>query len=92
MKSLKLDKEEEKIIRQIENDEYVRVKDFDKEKDKLINATKEFLKKKKNINLRISESDMLILKRKSTQSGIPYQTLLAALIHKYTTGQIKIEI
>lgn len=92
MKSIKLDKEEKRIIQQIENDEYVRIKDFDEKKDELIAATKEFLKKKKNINLRISESDMIILKRKSTQSGIPYQTLLAALIHKYTTDQIKIEI
>ncbi|MCL4322089.1 MAG: hypothetical protein M0016_03280 [Deltaproteobacteria bacterium] len=45
MKPVKFDKEEERIIKEIEYGEYARVKDFDKEKDKVMNAAKEFLKK-----------------------------------------------
>ncbi|MEE9905797.1 MAG: hypothetical protein K4305_10310 [Chlorobium sp.] len=42
---------------------------------------------KKRINIRISESDLNRLKAKSLEEGIPYQTLVSSLIHRYVSGK-----
>ncbi|MCK5914223.1 MAG: hypothetical protein KAG12_10110 [Desulfuromusa sp.] len=52
-------------------------------------AAKNFLNKSKNVNIRIPEYDMLMLKRKSGELNIPYQTILSSLIHQYVTEKIK---
>ncbi|ORU92412.1 MAG: hypothetical protein A6F72_04715 [Cycloclasticus sp. symbiont of Poecilosclerida sp. N] len=53
---------------------------------------KNYLNKTKNINIRLSEADILMLKRKSTESNIPYQTLISSLIHQYATDKIQLHI
>jgi len=69
-----LDSQEKEILNDYENDEYVEVK-----------AT--FLKNKR-INIRISQKDLELIQRKALEEGIPYQTLIASLIHKYITGKL----
>ena len=44
--------------------------------------------KNKRINIRISEKDFIEIKSKSKEEGIPYQTLVSSIIHKYVTGQL----
>ena len=44
--------------------------------------------KTKNINIRISAYDIEKVKQKSAEEGIPYQTLISSIIHKYITGTL----
>ncbi|SMN00939.1 hypothetical protein SPONN_2049 [uncultured Candidatus Thioglobus sp.] len=53
---------------------------------------KNHLNKVKNINIRLSEADIAMLKRKSIEANIPYQTLVSSLIHQYATDKIQIHI
>lgn len=46
------------------------------------------LVKDKRINIRMNEKDLKKLKAKAAEEGIPYQTLISSLIHKYVTGKI----
>jgi len=46
--------------------------------------------KKKSLNLRIYESDIPSIKALALEKGLPYQTLLASIIHQVATRQIKI--
>ena len=39
-----------------------------------------------------SEADILKLKSKSIEVGIPYQTIINALIHNYATNKLKLTI
>lgn len=55
----------------------------------LIAAAKETIKKNKNINIRISENDLDSIKFIAAREGLPYQTLLGSLIHKYAAGYLK---
>lgn len=41
------------------------------------------LARTKNINIRLSERDLLKLKAKAAEKGIPYQTLVASILHQY---------
>jgi len=47
------------------------------------------LKKNKKINIRISENDLAALQRKAAREGIPYQTLIGSVLHKYVSGFLK---
>ncbi len=82
---------EKELLKEIENDEWIPVKNIDKEKEKLKKAVKNKYKKKV-ISIRLSESDIRKLKKKALETGIPYQTLISSLIHQYVEGKIKIEL
>lgn len=82
-KNLKLDPEEKEILRSVEAGEWKPVKNLAKEKKRIQAIAKYTLEKTKNINIRLSQRDLLGLKAKAIEEGIPYQTLAASLLHKY---------
>lgn len=50
---------------------------------------KNTLKKNRKINIRISENDLSALQRRAAREGIPYQTLIGSVLHKYVSGFLK---
>lgn len=84
-KNLKLDAEERELSRSIEAGEWKPIKNFAREKKRIQAIAKATLEKTRNINLRLSERDLLRLKAKAIEEGIPYQTLAASLLHKYAS-------
>jgi len=46
-------------------------------------------KKDKRINIRISNRDLLAVQSRASEEGIPYQTLVSSIIHKYVSGSLK---
>ena len=50
---------------------------------------KKTMKKNRKINIRISENDLSALQRRAAREGIPYQTLIGSILHKYASGYIK---
>jgi len=83
MKYYELDKEEQELLKQVEEGRFTRVKNFEVEKKKAMAAAKNTLNKIKNINLRLSERVVERLKIKAAEEGIPYQTLASSVLHKY---------
>ena len=80
---MKLDKFEKNIKDNIS--EYKSVSANSKKKiDSIIRKSKE----KKSINLRINNYELELLKQKAEQEGIPYQTLISSILHKYLTDQL----
>ncbi len=57
-------------------------------KDKLINAAKVTNKKTEVVNLRLTKSDLLSLKLKADEEGLPYQTFISSILHKYVSGAL----
>jgi len=87
MKYYKLDKEEQEILDAFEAGTMKPAKDRIKIMKELKEAASEFLNRKKNINIRIGSSDLLKLKAKAVQKGLPYQTLIGSLLHRYAMGE-----
>jgi len=86
---MKMDKYERELIEAIEKAETIeRAEDAEALIDEAMLAAKAYMNKTRNINIRIPEADMVLLRRKSAELGIPYQTLLSSLIHQYVTGRI----
>ena len=63
-------------------------KPISSEKRNLIDSIIDEARKTKNINIRISEYDLDRLRDKSVSEGLPYQTLIASILHKYVTNQL----
>ncbi len=84
------DKEELEILEALENDTLVQSVNVEEELALAKASAKAYLSKSKNITLRLSLADLHGIKSKAVESGIPYQTLINALIHQYVTGQVKL--
>ncbi len=85
MKYFELTKEEKKILEEYEQGEYVGVKDLAKQKKLYQKYAKNTLSKTRNINIRLSEKVLARLKAKAAEAGIPYQTLAASVLHRFST-------
>lgn len=85
------DTEELEILEALENDKLKRNVNADEEMALAKKAAKEYLSKSKNITIRLSLADVTAVRRKSQESGIPYQTLISSLVHQYANGKIKLE-
>ena len=83
-----LDQEERDLIASLENEEWRPVTDFKAEHEKAIQAARNTLKKDKRINLRLSQKDYHRIQVKAIEEGLPYQTFIASLIHKYLNGSL----
>ncbi|MFZ5571497.1 MAG: antitoxin [Thermodesulfobacteriota bacterium] len=83
-----LDKEESDLMKSLENDEWQSVKDLKQQKKAAVEAARNTLKKEKRINLRLSQKDYHEIQIKAVEEGIPYQTLISSIIHKYLNGSL----
>lgn len=43
---------------------------------------------KKSISLRLKANDLELLKRRADSEGLPYQTLLSSIVHKFVSDQL----
>jgi predicted DNA binding CopG/RHH family protein len=77
------DIEEEALIASLKRGEWQPAKNAKAIKAKLKQAAEDHLRKKERINIRISRADLMDMKINAAREGIPYQTLIASLIHKY---------
>jgi len=85
MKNPKLNKDEKEILKDFEAGEFVSVLTA-KRRKMLQAAAEETFKKNKRINIRISSRDLESLQRRALEEGIPYQTLVSSILHKYVSG------
>lgn len=83
-----LDQDEKDLMDSIERDEWQPVENFDRERKKAIQAARNTLKKDKRINLRLSQKDYHRIQIKAIEEGIPYQTLISSIVHKYLDGSL----
>ncbi len=51
-------------------------------------AASKALLKNKRVNIRLSSMDLEGLQAKAAQEGLPYQTLIASVLHKYVSGRL----
>lgn len=86
-----IDNEEKELFDSLENGEWKPVKNFEEEKAKAVSAARNTLKKDKRINVRLTEKDYHQIQIKAIEEGIPYQTLISSLIHKYLNGSLTVK-
>lgn len=59
------------------------------ELDRIRAAARATAIKDKRVNIRLSSSDLSDIQIKALEEGVPYQTLIASVLHKYVTGRLR---
>ena len=76
------------LINSVEQGEWHSVNSFALMKQTLMKAATETAAKDTRINIRMAKRDVTAIKSKAMEQGIPYQTLIASILHKYDSGQV----
>lgn len=85
-KAIKLDKDEKQLLASFNKGEWKSVKNVEEQKRLAMTVAKNTQLKDARINIRLSSSDLLRIKQKAAFEGMPYQTLIASILHKYAAG------
>ena len=88
MSDLKLEQDELELLAAYEKDEWQSVKNIKEQVAQYRAYARATFRKDKRVNIRISEKDLLDLQKRALREGIPYQTLISSVLHKYVTGTL----
>ena len=86
MKTVKLDKDEQKLIDSVERGEWKSVSNLKGEVKRHQQYARNTLKKDRRVNIRISSKDLEELQTIAVTDGIPYQTLMSSVLHRFVNG------
>lgn len=91
IKNYKLSKEEHDILESFEQSQRIGNKNkvLDAEKQAAMQAAENFTKKSERINIRLTPFDLDHIKRIAAKEGMPYQTLISSILHKYASGYLR---
>lgn len=81
-----LDAEEQTLSDALDRGEFESVKNLAREKKRIREAATNYLKKQAKITIRLSTSDLERIKELAAYEGLPYQTLIGSILHKYAAG------
>lgn len=84
----RVDNEEKRLVSSYERSEWKSVKGVPDDVKRYAAYAHETLRKNQRINIRISQRDLENLQTKAIQEGIPYQTLISSVLHKYVSGRL----
>jgi len=84
----KLDQNEKEILEEVERGEWKSVLRLAKKQKRYQKYAEATFKKDRRVNIRISGKDLTAIQKRAIEEGIPYQTLIASLLHKYAAGRL----
>ncbi len=88
---MKYNKEEKYILKALEDGKMTLSKPSKKEIESIKAAANNTFKKNRRITIRLYNHDFIGIQKKAVEMGIPYQTLISGIIHRYIEGDIKIK-
>lgn len=88
MNKINLDKEEKDILDSFERGEWKSVPNVKAEIEEHRKYARKTLKKDKRVNIRIPSKVLEELQAIAIEDGIPYQTLMSSILHRYVTGRL----
>ena len=75
---MKITHEEKILLESVERGEWKRISDF----------PRQAARKDKRVNIRMAERDLVRLQKTAVHEGLPYQTLISSVLHKYINGRL----
>jgi len=85
---MNLTKEEKAILDSVERGEWKRIPDFEREAERYREAARATLRKDNRVNIRMTERDLVHFKKATVQEGLPYQTFISSILHKFINGRL----
>jgi predicted DNA binding CopG/RHH family protein len=88
MAKIELDKEEKDLLDSYERGEWKSVNNLKQEIEKHKQYARQTLKKDKRVNIRISPMVLEEIQTRAAEDGMPYQTLISSILHRFVTGRL----
>jgi predicted DNA binding CopG/RHH family protein len=85
---MKLSKSEKDIVDSVDADEWRSVRGHKKLAERYQDYARETFRKDRRVNIRLAGRDLEAIQKRALLEGIPYQTLIASILHKYAAGRL----
>lgn len=86
---MKLDPTEKEILESFERGEWRSVEGGKRERSRYARYARATFRKDRRLNIRISSKDLEAIQKRALEEGLPYQTLISSLLHKYASGRLR---
>lgn len=86
---MKIDAHEKELLESVERDDWRTIPGLEGEAKRYRDYARASLRKDRRVNIRISERDLIRIQKKAVEEGIPYQTLMSSVLHKFVSGRLK---
>lgn len=88
MGQIRLEEEEKALLDSYERGEWHSIEGWPAQAATYASYAQTTLKKDQRVNIRISARDLEAIQKRAFEEGIPYQTLIASILHKYVAGRL----
>lgn len=88
MTKIKLDSEEVEVLKSYESGEWQPINKLEAETQRYKEYARATFRKDSRVNIRISAKDLEAIQKKALEEGIPYQTLIGSILHKFVAGRL----
>ncbi|MDY0146072.1 MAG: antitoxin [Kiritimatiellia bacterium] len=85
---MKLPQDEKKLLDSVEKGEWKSIPDFSRQSARYQASARATLRKDKRVNIRMAERDLIRLQKTAMREGLPYQTLISSILHKFINGRL----
>lgn len=85
----KLERYEREILSAYEKGKLVSVRPTKEQLGTFRDAARATFLKNRRVNIRLSAADLMDIQAKAYEEGVPYQTLIASVLHKYVSGRLQ---
>jgi predicted DNA binding CopG/RHH family protein len=86
---MKLDADEKELLESVERGEWKSGGGGKRERPRYSRYAKATFRKDRRLNIRLSSKDLEAIQKRALAEGLPYQTLISSLLHKYASGRLK---
>jgi len=86
---MRLTKEERDILQSVERGEWHSMRGLKSQVERYQKGARATMRKDKRVNIRMSEKDLVRFQKRAMEEGLPYQTLISSVLHKYIDGRLK---
>ncbi len=87
-KRLKLDREEREIVSSYERDEWRSLDNSPEQLERYREYATASLEAEGLVSINLPAQDLKVIRRKAAEVGVPYQTLIADIVHQYASGRL----
>jgi predicted DNA binding CopG/RHH family protein len=84
----RLDQGEKELLESVERGEWRSVRRVGQERKRYQKYAESTFRKDRRVNIRISGKDLAAIQKRALEEGLPYQTLIASLLHKFAAGRL----
>jgi predicted DNA binding CopG/RHH family protein len=85
---MKLSKQEKQIVESVERGDWRSVRGVKKQIKRYKEYAEATVRKDKRVNIRMSEKDLIRIRKKAMEEGLPYQTLISSVLHRYANNRL----